>query len=246
MVKRGVTTFSATKVAKAGLAASAALEKILGMEKKISRLRHHVSVLSKRNHGLQKELEGLRVREEEKEEDEEVASREEPEPSVAETVAEPSESDVVADKSMGSSVAPMSADEEEVRERVVFDDWMADLRDCMSDEDVVVGGKIVPLTGYTPKEEVEVLRTVVPTGPRGSAPLGPAVMVGGRRVPDSSGRYVGRGDRWVANRYRFVDRSLVGERNGMVGDTYHARGERGSAPVKRRVYGLGSGNYPYR
>jgi len=55
MVKRGSTTFSATKVAKAGLAASAALTRILELEKEVSKLRHHVSVLSKRNHALQKE-----------------------------------------------------------------------------------------------------------------------------------------------------------------------------------------------
>jgi len=55
MVKRGSTTFSAPKVAKAGLAALAALTRILELEKEVSRLRHHVSVLSKRNHGLQKE-----------------------------------------------------------------------------------------------------------------------------------------------------------------------------------------------
>jgi len=60
MVKRGSTTFSATKVAQAGLAASAALTRILELEKEVSRLRHHVSVLSKRNHGLQKEAERKR------------------------------------------------------------------------------------------------------------------------------------------------------------------------------------------
>jgi len=56
MVKRGSTTFSATKVAKAGLAASAALTRILELEKEVSKLRHNVSVLSKRNHALQKEV----------------------------------------------------------------------------------------------------------------------------------------------------------------------------------------------
>jgi len=56
MVKQGPTTFSAMKVAKAGLAASAALTKILELEREVSKLRHHVSVLSKRNHGLQKEV----------------------------------------------------------------------------------------------------------------------------------------------------------------------------------------------
>jgi len=57
MVKRGTNTFSATKVAKAGLTASAALQKIMDLEKEVSKLRHHVSVLSKRNHMLQKEKE---------------------------------------------------------------------------------------------------------------------------------------------------------------------------------------------
>jgi len=55
MVKRGSTTFLATKVAKAGLGASAALTRILELEKEVSKLRHNVSVLSKRNHALQKE-----------------------------------------------------------------------------------------------------------------------------------------------------------------------------------------------
>ena len=174
--------FSATKVDKAGLAAGAALDKILGMEKEISRLRHHVSVLLKRNHGLQKEMEGLRKWEEEK--DEELASQKEPEPSVVETVAEPSESDVVA-KSVAASEASMEVEKEEVRERVLFDDQMPDLRDRMSDEDVVVEGKIVRLSGYTPEVE-ENVEAAVPLGPRGyvaEAPLGPreVKMVGGVR-----------------------------------------------------------------
>jgi len=53
MVKQGSTTFSATKIAKAGLVASAALQKIMDWEKEVSKLRHHVSVLSKKNHVLQ-------------------------------------------------------------------------------------------------------------------------------------------------------------------------------------------------
>ena len=52
MVKRDPTTFSATKVAKAGLVASAPLQKIMELEKEVSELRYHVSVLSKRNHAL--------------------------------------------------------------------------------------------------------------------------------------------------------------------------------------------------
>ena len=57
MAKQGSTTFSATKVAKAGLVASAALQKIMDLEKEVSKLRYHVSVLSKRNHALKKEVE---------------------------------------------------------------------------------------------------------------------------------------------------------------------------------------------
>ena len=93
MVKRGSITFSATKVAKAGLTASAALQKILDLEKDVSKLRHHVSVLSKRNHGLQKEVD--RLKKEEVAVSSEVASPdrvEEPEPQV---VAEPEEEDEV-------------------------------------------------------------------------------------------------------------------------------------------------------
>jgi len=59
MVKRGSTTFSATKVAQAGLAASAAFTRIVELEKEVSKLRHHVSVLSKRNHVLKKEADEL-------------------------------------------------------------------------------------------------------------------------------------------------------------------------------------------
>ena len=57
MVKRGYTTFSATKVAKAGLAASAALARILELEKEVGKLGHHVSVLSRRIQVMGKEAE---------------------------------------------------------------------------------------------------------------------------------------------------------------------------------------------
>jgi len=51
MAKRGSTSFSATKVAKSGLVLAEALGRVLELEKEVSRLRHHISVLSKRNHG---------------------------------------------------------------------------------------------------------------------------------------------------------------------------------------------------
>jgi len=87
MVKRGSTTFLVTKVAKAGLTATTPLQKIWDLAMDVSKLRHHVSVLSKRNHGLQKEVD--RLNKEEVAVDSEVASPErveEPEPLV---VAEP-------------------------------------------------------------------------------------------------------------------------------------------------------------
>jgi len=75
--------FSATKVAKAGLVALAPLQKIMALEKDVSKLRYHVSVLSKRNHKLQKEADSRKK--EEEAESSEVASPgrvEEPEPQV--------------------------------------------------------------------------------------------------------------------------------------------------------------------
>jgi len=57
MLKRGSTTFSATKVVKVGLVASAALQKIMDLEKEVSKLWHYVSILLERNHVLQKEVE---------------------------------------------------------------------------------------------------------------------------------------------------------------------------------------------
>jgi len=83
--------FSATKVAKPGFVALAGLQKIIDFmwEKEVSKLQHHVSVLSKRNHLLQKEAEGRR-KEEEAVSSEVVSLErvEEPEPQV---VAEPVE-----------------------------------------------------------------------------------------------------------------------------------------------------------
>ena len=253
MAKRGSSAFWVTAVAKAGLAASAALTKILELEKEVSRLRHHVSVLSRRNHGMQKELDGLQKGEEGK--DEEVASQKKPEPAVAETVAEPSESEEVAEcveESVASSVAPMSTDEDEdegsegVRERVVFDEKITDLRDRMSDEDVVVGDKIVPLSGYAPVVEEglvrEEVRTEVPVGPRGyvaEALRGPrSVMVGGvrRGVPSGPRRGVVRRDYGR----RMDSLEVIGDRRGgMVGGewAYHTRGVSARAPVWTREGG---------
>ena len=94
-------------------------------------------------------------------------------------------------------------------------------------------------------EEEEKMDVVVPTGPRGGAPAGPRLMaerVGGVRrgsgVP---------ADLVVRRAYRFVDRTLVGERNGMVVDSYRTRGNFARAPfVERGGRYRGRGYRPYR
>ena len=55
MPKHGSTSFSAAKVANFGVVMAEMMGKMSEMEKEIKRLRHHVSVLSKRNHQLMKD-----------------------------------------------------------------------------------------------------------------------------------------------------------------------------------------------
>jgi len=67
MVKRGSSTISAAPVARSGLALGRTVEKTLALEAEVSRLRHHISVLSRRLHlsaleseSLHRELDPLR------------------------------------------------------------------------------------------------------------------------------------------------------------------------------------------
>jgi len=67
MVKRGSSTFSAAAVARSGLGIGRTVEKTLALEAEVSRLQHHVSVLSCRLHlsgleseSLRRELDALR------------------------------------------------------------------------------------------------------------------------------------------------------------------------------------------
>jgi len=197
MVKRGSTTFSATKVVKAGLVALAALPKIMDLEKEVSKLRHHVSVLSKRNHKLQKEADGRKKEEEAV--SSEVASPdrvEEPEPQV---VAEPLE------RMSGMIVAE---EEEDVWVAPVAKPAVAESRVALVIEKPEVA--LVRLSkgkrrrmyveegseaeeSKTKKSEVEVVVegiivvTLVPRKPRGmvvveEAPVGPRVRSIGRGV----------------------------------------------------------------
>ena len=187
MVKRGSKSFSANKLADTGLVMADLVRKVFEMEREIGRLRHHVSVLSKREVGLRRELEGKGVREGVAEgrvevvADEVVAGGTDPAPQeAAEVVAGGEES------GEGSSVAGWS-------------DRMTDLRNRLSDEDVMVGGKIVPVGGYEPGlVGVGVgCSTVVPCAPRAmsegrelvlGAPAGPRAQLARGRGKGPSGR----------------------------------------------------------
>jgi len=59
MVKRGSSTFSAASVAKGSVVLSRAIEKNFALEAEVSRLRHHISVLSRRLHFVTLERDGL-------------------------------------------------------------------------------------------------------------------------------------------------------------------------------------------
>ena len=184
MVERGITTFSATQVAKQGLAVSTALLKMADLEKEVSRLRHHVSVLSRRNHGLQKELERRK-------EGEEVASYKEPEPRV---VVEPSEPDVdfemapsVASEESVVEVAPVAKPAvAESRVALVIDEPEVALvrlpkgkrRRTCEEEGSEAEGSVVESVAEEVREEI-IVATSIPRAPRGMqmvgrAPVGPA------------------------------------------------------------------------
>ena len=250
MAKRGVTTFSATQVAKQGLAVSTALLKMADLEKEVSRLRHHVSVLSRRNHGLQKELDGLRVV------GEGVASNKKPEPRVVAEPPEPVMDDVVAPSVASDDVASVAsvvlpeAKPAVAESRVALDvgPEVALVRLPKGKKRrLTVGGdgdesgddsEVMTVVPVEVNEEV----MVVPVGPSGYG--GRAVVpTGPRRRGESSPREAG----YVRREYRFVDRSLIAVRNGMVGDSYRTRGNFARAPVSGMRGGfVGRGHWPYR
>jgi len=60
MVKKGSSSYSASSVARSGVTLSRSVEKIFALEAEVSRLRHHVSVLSRRLHFCGKEREPVR------------------------------------------------------------------------------------------------------------------------------------------------------------------------------------------
>jgi len=218
MVKRGSTTFSATKVAKAGLAASAALTRILELEKEVSRLRHHVSVLSKRNHALIKEAEKRSC-----DDGAEVASPvrvQEPEPQVVVEpevrmkgiiVAEEDEDLFVASVAKPAVAESRVALEVDVPEVAMVKLPKGKRRRAVGDEEVREE------EGSEAEEVVEgiVVATSIPRGPRGmnvvaGAPVGPRRGQFGRGVVgpnfplffNQSRHFAGDCEKWPAGRRR--------------------------------------------
>jgi len=240
MAKRGITTFSATQVAKQGLAVSTALLKMVDLEKEVSRLRHHVSVLSRRNHGLQKELDGLRIV------GEEVASNKEPEPQVVAEPPEPVVDEVVAPSVASDDVASVTS--------VVLPEAkpaVAELRVALEIGPEVTmvrlpKGKKRRLTvggdGVEGRDETEVMTVVPFEEERGMivAPLGPRADLVARGTselyPWTDGLRV-RGWDVVRREVQYMDRSLIRTRNGMIGDSYHTRGGGAPAQVRGNVRG---------
>jgi len=253
MVKRGSTTFSVTKVAKAGLVASATLQKIMDLEKEVSKLRHHVSVLSKRNHVLQKEAgKGKRV----EEADSEVASPGRGKEPELQLVAEPSDEKVaewivagekaevrvapVAKPAVAESRVALEVDEPEVA--MVRLPKGKKRRLTVGGEEAESGDETEVMTVIPVEEEEEVI----------VAPVGPRLDLGGRQgvVPVGPRRFMPvRPDSYQVARqeYRFVHRSLIERRNGMVGDTYQTRGNFARAQFGNQGGGfVGRGSRPYR
>jgi len=231
----------ATKVAKAGLAATAALTRILELETEVGKLSHYVSVLSKRIHVMGKEAER-------KEENDgaEVASPvrvQEPEPQV------------VVESEVRMSGVIVVEDEEDVWVAPVAKPAVAESRVALVVDEPEVAlvrlpkGKrrrtIVEEGSEVEESEKEGMKedVVVPAGQRGGAPTGPRFMA--ERVRGARSRSGVPEDLFVRRAYRFVDRSLIEERNGMVGNTYYSRG--GSARARGRGdYGGGGVGRRYR
>ena len=231
MSQQKSTSFSAAKVANFGVVMAEMIEERMRLEREVKRLRHHVSVLSKRIHqqvkdgkswaasSIASDASHCTCREVEKEEvadsEAEVAARvatvEADDEAgmfvggkgkeVAEDVAD-GEAERLKEGSAGPGVASVA--ESEVASdaglssggssRMEVDERVVDLRSRMSDEDVLVDGKIVPLKGYK------------------SGGMG---VVGAPRGPKRS---YGRGD--------FVPLGPYGFRN-VIGGGYGGRGRGG-------------------
>jgi len=191
MVNAKKTSFTATSVGENSLALCVALMRIQELEKEVSRLRHQVSVLSKKLNG--------------RKEEKRVEEREE----VAEVVAEVA---AVGAPPITSGVYKVVAEGEDV-----VDEIMAGVESMSvgseDDEDEVIDGKIVVrLPGDRKRriaeagegervevEEGDVVRAI-PVGPRS----GVLRSVEGRRVPSgAASMWSGRGSAGVGKGFMF-------------------------------------------
>ena len=180
MVKRGSKTVLSNLMGETNATVMEMAKKMLAMEKEIGRLRHHVSVLSKRELVMKKRLLSVEGGKGKEEMVGEVAGKE---VAVEEVVAE---AEVVAGGSrpvaeaVAEAVAGMDSGELVVPDSVTtrdedmeMDNGLAGLKDRLSDEDVVMDGKIVSLKGYTPVASGKRVRRV-----EASPPRAPLAMVG--------------------------------------------------------------------
>jgi len=116
-----------------------------------------------------------------------------------------------------------------------------------------VGGKIVPLSGYTPavEEEVRTVMPFVPLAPAGMVPMGPRAERGRGEYP-SQWRLVGIERRGELERLRegiINGRGrgrVAGVRNGMGGDSFRTRGSYAHAQRGGHVGVRHEGYEPYR
>jgi len=230
MAKRGSTSFSATKVAKSGLITAKALERVLELEKEVSRLWHHVSVLSKRNHKLELRLGEVLVEGDRRGRKEEVAvpgrgvadEEEEagvPDPVMVSRIVAVGDEDVVVSGVAGGVVAVSVEADEEEEVLVSLVRLPEGIKKRRLDED---GGSLevtedwavmkAPLGPRGSAERGGRVASGVPTGPRGH--VGPGFgmgPMGGRgrgrgfagsgRVPFDSGSYPRQGFRPLGRGY---------------------------------------------
>jgi len=186
MVNAKKTSFTATQVAKNSMAMGAAFMCILELEKEVSRLRHHVSVLSKRLNG--------------KGEEKMVAKKEEvAEVLVAEAEAE-AEVAAVGGPPITSGVYKVVVEEEDVAEEIVAGVELMSVGSG-DDEDEVIDGRIVVRqpgdrkrriaeAGGSERVEEKALVRAIPVGPRSGERSG---IVGGRVPSGPSSVFSGRG-----------------------------------------------------
>jgi len=154
MVKRGSSTFSAASVAKGSVILSRAIEKNFALEAEVSRLRHHVSVLSRRLHSITMERDGLR--------DMVIPTME-----VEEWGEEPQGSEEVADDDSDDRAAPVVAgmsDDDGGREATSVAD--VDIRDATSVVEEVIR-EATPVADVGGREATLVADEDVPVVARG-------------------------------------------------------------------------------